>query len=508
MAAANAALEIDLAAKCIRLSAPRVSLRFEREGQFFYLLMIALVATEMQARVCDEGDIPFVSFTGLADRLSVIAAATGNAFKRGIEAMATTVYHAWHSRMDPAHKGRKFVASRTLDDTEEVAVAGLFQTKPGSAGLKSAFRLGVPPSDITITGAELLQAILKGENPKGSSASPLSGIPNKPYYSGLAGHEALVQRACEALLDRGGARTLLLWGMGGLGKSTLAAEVARRVLIGGNAQQALWVPLVAETLVSSASPAQWSSEIVSHLTCALGLLDLVNEPMEAQLQALLANEQLTDAVLVLDNLAASSAQVRELSGLLEPLPVAFTIVTSRSSLGAPSTRSLKVPPLDRQDGVAFIKADAIRRAIEHVLPADARSIVRLCEATGGSPFAMQLALGCATQLPWNTVLDRIPVDHDALYDYLFRDLWHRLSPLAQKLLIYMRNGPLGTGLAELLATGFSPQQAILSAVRELVTLSLVDVDALHESSATYRIHPLTYNFVVSDLPHLWSGHNG
>ncbi len=96
-----------------------------------------------------------------------------------------------------------------------------------------------------------------------------------------------------------------------------------------------------------------------------------------------------------------------------------------------------------------------------------------------------------------------------LYDYLFRDSWKILDPVAQKTLIYMRTSPDGINLDELQGCKkIGTAEQITDAINELVKLALVEVRHLDERSAVYAIHPLTYNFLTTDLPRLWSEEDG
>jgi hypothetical protein len=210
-------------------------------------------------------------------------------------------------------------------------------------------------------------------------------------------------------------------------------------------------------------------------------------------------------MLVIDNLDPVHHPVDDLAVVLEEIQMGCVVVTSRHSLELQHTYKAKISPLESEDGVRFLQTDARRRNISSVLPKTKQALVEMSNITGGVPFAMQLALGQATRLPWRRVLECCTAAQSELYYYLFRDLWRILDPVAQKALIYMRNSFDGIELNELIAAeNIGSSDQILSAVNELVRLALVDVRGLTESSASYGIHPLTYNFVTTDLPRVWS----
>jgi hypothetical protein len=330
-------------------------------------------------------------------------------------------------------------------------------------------------------------------------------VPNKPYYEGLKKHEKLITSSLEMLKHGQMGQLLLLWGMGGIGKSTIAAEIARRYARGKTNQGVLWVQLEVFSSDAGAEAKSLQAQIADTMIVQLGLFDRLCEPTSVKFSALAKEDVLSQIMLVIDNLDPVHHPVDDLAVVLEEIQPGCAIVTSRPSIDLHHTCQIKLTPLDSEDGVRFMKTDASRRNIASVLPKTQKSLAEMCKVTGGLPFAMQLAIGQATRLPWRRILESCIAGQSELYYYLFRDLWKILDPVAQGTLIYMRTSHDGIELDELLAAEkIGSTDQILSAVNELVRLALVDVRGLTESSASYGIHPLTYNFVTTDLPRVWS----
>jgi len=330
-------------------------------------------------------------------------------------------------------------------------------------------------------------------------------VPNRPYYQGLTKHEQVIE-SCLAVLERGlSGQPLVIWGMGGLGKSTLAAEMARRYARDRDARGVLWVPLHVSSCEGVSKPESLRAQVADTMAVQLGLFDRLHEPSSVRLSSVAKEEALSQSLLVIDNLDPSYHPVHELATVLEEIQPKCTVVTSRPSLELQHSCQTKLTPLSSQDGVRFLQIDAKRRNIDSVLPKAQKALADMCKVTGGVPFAMQLALGQATRLPWQTVLERCAAGQSELYYYLFRDLWKILDPAAKKTLIYMRTAPDSVELDELLAAAeIGSSEEVLSAVDELVKLALLDVGRLGESSASYQIHPLTHNFITTELPRVWS----
>lgn len=297
--------------------------------------------------------------------------------------------------------------------------------------------------------------------------------------------------------------------MGGIGKSSIAAECARQLLAREKARAVFWVPEQAR----DADPSQDSqgiklldSHVVDVLIRQLGLPDWLNESCEGKLIALAESGNLEHALVVLDGVVPSSESERGVARVVETIRPGMLLVTSRAEFDVLGCWRTKVNPLSSRDGVDFMRRDAERRGLIEVLPRSRGRLVSMCAALGGLPFALQLALGMASRLPWNSVMASLPSGNVKLYRYLFRDLWRGLSAVAQKALIYMRTSPNGVALHEILsAEQIGPSDAVALALNELVRLALVDVQHIGTRTASYGIHPLTHSFIMSDLPRLWEG---
>lgn len=371
--------------------------------------------------------------------------------------------------------------------------------------------MNLPVSEIEIEDAEVLAGLL-GDNQEGEGALKqaklLMYVPHKPYYDGLHKQELLIKSALDAVKQGIESRPLLLWGMGGLGKSTLAAQLARSLVHAEVAEMAFWASMGVVPTKPTEPAVSVREKITACLAAQLGLLDQFGESLDARLFGIVEKGVLECSLLVVDNLDATTECVGDLCSVLEMLRPKHVILTCRSMLDLPHCYPLKVQPLDGDDSELFLQTDATRRGLEAFLPHTKRVFAEICEATGGVPFAVQLALGQATRMPWHSVLEGLRAAHSELYVYLFRGLWRSLGPRAQKALVYMRTAPDGIELDELVSVGIlGSRDEVSSTMAELVRLSLIEVEIEDDSSASYSIHPLTYNFIVSDLPHVWAHGN-
>ena len=187
-------------------------------------------------------------------------------------------------------------------------------------------------------------------------------------------------------------------GPGGVGKTRLAAEVARRVT-GQFADGVCLVELagVSEpTLVGAAT------------TVALGAHQAAGQSISDALAALLAEQQL---LLVLDNCEHVLAAVAELCGSLLPIADDVRILaTSREPIGLTGEARYRLAPLSlptdpadiRDSEAVMLFADRARLADPHFTLTDESGpkVAQLVQRLDGMPLAIELAAGRRSSDPF------------------------------------------------------------------------------------------------------------
>ena len=199
----------------------------------------------------------------------------------------------------------------------------------------------------------------------------------------------------------GTSRLVSLTGPGGIGKTSLALELARDRA--GTAPDGAW--FVALEAVSD------PSMVATTIARALGLFDGVDRPAGEALPAYLAGRSL---LLVLDNFEQVIDAAGDVASILRASPGSRIIVTSRAPLHVAGEQEYPVRPLavDEADGRSdastrlFVdRARAVRPGWDPVT--DAALVTEICQLMDGLPLGIELAAARLSVLPIAAIRDRL-----------------------------------------------------------------------------------------------------
>jgi predicted ATPase/DNA-binding SARP family transcriptional activator len=206
-----------------------------------------------------------------------------------------------------------------------------------------------------------------------------------------------------------GHRLVTLIGPGGVGKTTLALEVARHV-----------DPAVAgEVRLVRLAPVEAAADVAEAVAQQLGLLP--SGPGEAAVAAVLAFLAERRTLLVLDNcehVVDSAAALLE--RVLPACPHVTVLATSREAFALPGEVQVAVQPLavpgEGDDLAAIERAPAVQlfveraRAVRPAFALDAGTapiVALICRQLDGVPLAVELAAARVKALPVQEIADRL-----------------------------------------------------------------------------------------------------
>ncbi len=353
-----------------------------------------------------------------------------------------------------------------------------------------------------ITSLETRLSQLQGKNP--------SSLPdNLPRYTDVfVGRQQEIKRCLEALSpdDRGWGVTID--GIGGMGKTALALEVAHLAR-----EQALFDAY----LFASAKTTWLSAEGVRQETLTLSSLDsfcrefakglgqteIVNmNDATARRQALLDALRGRRALLIWDNLETLNTEEREMiAEFLRKLPTPNkAIATSRRRTGE-SALTIRLDRLSETDARELMQAKArlYPRLAQELKATRPEILTAVYNAAGGNPLALDWTLGQVAYkgCSISTALERLRNAPDSadLYGFLFADTAGDLSDNDRTVLSALaifRTPATTVALAD--ATGLVVREIRVS-VDKLVTLSLVN----DLEGERFGLHPLTRTYVRAAL---------
>ena len=235
----------------------------------------------------------------------------------------------------------------------------------------------------------------------------------------LLGREAEVVTV-GALLNRPDVRVVTLTGPGGIGKTRLAVEVARRI-----------GPKIAPDGVRFVDLAAVPRPdlVMAAIASALGLATSSGR-LAADVRAFLRERRL---LLVLDNFDRLVGAAPELSELLSAAPGLRVLVTSRIVLRIAGEHEVAVRPLDTDAALDLFVARAEAAGTGFLLTADNRAdVTEIGRRLDGLPLAIELAAAKIRLLPPAALLARLTQGTGLLGEGA-RDLPERQRTLRQTL---------------------------------------------------------------------------
>ncbi|HEX7003625.1 MAG TPA: tetratricopeptide repeat protein [Trueperaceae bacterium] len=216
-------------------------------------------------------------------------------------------------------------------------------------------------------------------------------------------------------LNRGDRRLITLVGPGGMGKTRLSIEVARRALLAGAFPDGVYFVGLEALREAEEVPGAIADVFELELADADGAL--------ARLSALLRRKR---TLLVLDNVEQLPGVQEPIAGLLEECEQLTLIVTSRHRLGLSgewvvplSGLSFPDRQLDQGEAALFDAPRLFEQRVRQTgvrlnLEKDLVDVLRLCRLLEGAPLGLELAAAWAPLLSVDEIADEVENSFDLL----------------------------------------------------------------------------------------------
>lgn len=332
--------------------------------------------------------------------------------------------------------------------------------------------------------------------PKSASQRIYQNLPAPTYHQFV-----MRARAYADVLDglRQRSAVVLISSLGGMGKSSLAREVAARCLMKDpdlpGFDAVVWVSDKGRDGTTNLSVVL--DEIARTLDYP-GFTSLPFDEKRYEVEQLLRRQRV---LLVVDNFETitDSALLSWLLRLPEP---SKALVTSREY----HAEFRSSWPVDLR-GMSASEADEFIRNQLHFLRMDAlvenpAELAALCEVAGGNPKAIMLALGYLKhgQRVLGEVINEVYAGRGQLFDDLFTRSWQILDDSARRVLMAMTLFQVSASQSALSEASAVEGFAYGRAVERLGELSLLDSSRPNiQSAPRYSLHPLVRAFAGARL---------
>ena len=348
----------------------------------------------------------------------------------------------------------------------------------------------------------IFQAVLEDQDEEFPPLRSLDSFPgNLPaQVSSFIGRQAEVARVTAALGD---SRVVTLTGVGGVGKTRLAIQVAADLL--PRYREGVWLVELAP-VTEQAGVAEAVAQIF-HPTNRSG------QSLEDSLVEILSRKQL---LLVLDNCEHVLGSVARLVSRIEQsCPGVVVLATSREGMAIDGEQLIALPPLAAgepgDDIDSLVHTDAVNLFVERarrvkadfaLTDSNARAVVEICQRLDGVPLAIELAAARVIALSPADLLSRLDrrfellaggrrgaVGRHATLRAAIDWSYDLLDPAEQRLLARLSvfsGGCTLEAIEEVCSGDPVDRSAALDLVTSLVSRSLVIVED-HATGTRYRL---------------------
>jgi tetratricopeptide (TPR) repeat protein len=331
-------------------------------------------------------------------------------------------------------------------------------------------------------------AALEGGAPSAEPSIP--AIPqNLPPRGEFIGREREMEQVRQALASR--SYLVVIEGIGGIGKTVLALEVAHELWEKGLYEAVVWT--------TARDRALDLNDILDTFARTIDYPYIAQLPPEEKPAEAAKLMRTKTCLLLVDNYETIKDEAVPGFLLNLPEPSKALITTRHHALG--EARTIPLKGMEQGEALALMRAEGQRLGLESVQRAGDEILLRLYQATGGAPLAIKWAVGQIKQKgqSLDSVLDSLYGARGDLFEFMFSRSWEMLSEDARCILMVTPIFATSASKEAIEAASDVHTWDLDEGLGQLVEMSLVEVSGGLEEQQRYSVHPLVRAFATAKL---------
>ncbi len=352
-----------------------------------------------------------------------------------------------------------------------------------------------------------------------SETSPLldvqnSALPGKSYQE-LIGRDTQITEIMTALADSSGRWIAGIDGVGGIGKTALAREIADRCQSQRLFEYIVWDQSPKTFASKSDGPTRPMTfeSVLDFIGRELGATDMPRLDESQKVTRLSGLLKAKRVLIVLDNMETAKDPQEDLLEKLAPLLNPSKVMATSRYRFRGEKFAIHLQGLEEEAALEFIKKNAKARGLSRVAETSRTNLKKIVSATGGSPLALNFVIGQLESMEVSVVLEQLQLaslpegindedDYIRFYKYIYLPSWELLTEPGKKLLVDMTHFPPNSGgdFAAVSAVSNLNPSALRPVIDELWRRAFLEItESSVADKVRYYLHPLTEYFVLSDI---------
>jgi len=326
-------------------------------------------------------------------------------------------------------------------------------------------------------------------SPPPPSKPPVPEIPhNLPPRGEFIGREKEMEQVRQALASR--SYLVVIEGIGGIGKTVLALEVAHELWEEGLYEAVVWT--------TARDRALDLNDILDTFARTVDYPYIAQLPPEEKPTEAAKLMRAKKCLLLVDNFETIKDEAVSEFLLSLPEPSKALITSRHHALG--EARTIPLKGMEQDEALALMRAEGERLGLESVQRTGDEILLRLYQATGGAPLAIKWAVGQIKQKgqSLDSVLDSLYGARGDLFEFMFNRSWEMLSEDAHHILMVMPIFATSASKEAIEAASDVHTWDLDEGLGQLVEMSLVEVSGGLEEQQRYSVHPLVRAFAGAE----------